>query len=71
MSSKESGAYGAAKSGPSSHLMKMKFMQRGAEAEKRKQALSEHEEQKKAADWSKDASSSVYVSFSLLPASRI
>lgn len=42
--------------------MKMKFMQRGADAEKRKQQLAEEEEQQKAAAWSKDASSTVYVS---------
>jgi hypothetical protein len=66
MSSKSNGAYASTGTGMSSHLMKMKFMQRGQDSEKRKQMQEEADLVKKEAEWG-SSESTVYVSFAASP----
>jgi len=61
MSSKATGSYGTSNTGPSANLMKMKFMQRGQEAEKRKQLQEDAQREKSASEWTKEGGNSVYV----------
>ena len=63
MSSKPSSAYGTGNTGPSSNLMKMKFMQRGKAAEKNNQSNSDPNADNGDPTWSKNGASSVYVFF--------
>jgi hypothetical protein len=62
MSSKPNGAYGAAASpSPSSHLMKMKFMQRGQEGQIKKQVNDGSGIDKTTDEWTKSSGNSVYA----------